>query len=244
MTSLISDEGPRPELPRLPSIPSLSPFPSLQSLRSSNGDHGHPRAFQDLHPIPLLPRQTRQIKSPKRISLISREDIGSGAVTPLFEALPRVPTKTDEVEDEDTAVYPGPVALTFLMLGISLAAFLVALDRTIIATAIPRITDDFRSLQDVGWYGSAYLLTSCGFQPTYGKIFSLFDVRWSFVVTLGIFEVGSLACAVAPNSVTLIVGRAVAGLGCAGIFSGCMVIISMSVPLVQRPTFMAIVGAM
>jgi hypothetical protein len=41
------------------------------------------------------------------------------------------------------------------MVGISLAAFLVALDRTIVANAIPRITDEFKSPDDAGWYGSA-----------------------------------------------------------------------------------------
>jgi len=41
------------------------------------------------------------------------------------------------------------------MVGISLAAFLVALDRTIVANAIPCITDEFHSPDDAGWYGSA-----------------------------------------------------------------------------------------
>jgi len=53
-----------------------------------------------------------------------------------------------------------PLALCIFAL--CTAVFCVALDNTIIATAIPRITDDFHALQDVGWYGSAYLLTTCG----------------------------------------------------------------------------------
>lgn len=52
-------------------------------------------------------------------------------------------------------VQPSPLALFSLMVGISLAAFLVALDRTIVANAIPRITDEFHSPDDAGWYGSA-----------------------------------------------------------------------------------------
>ena len=138
----------------------------------------------------------------------------------------------------------GPLALTLLMLGICLAAFLVALDRTIIATAIPRITDDFDSPGDVGWYGSAYLLTSCAFQPTYGRVFAQFNVRWTFCVALALFELGSLLCGVAPSSKTLIVGRAIAGLGCAGIFAGCLVIIAIVVPLRKRPIYTALVGSM
>jgi hypothetical protein len=41
-----------------------------------------------------------------------------------------------------------------IIVALCLAVFLVALDQTIIATAIPRITDHFHSVQDIGWYGS------------------------------------------------------------------------------------------
>ena len=37
----------------------------------------------------------------------------------------------------------------------------LAQDRTILGTAIPKITDDFKSINDVGWYASSYLLTMC-----------------------------------------------------------------------------------
>lgn len=146
--------------------------------------------------------------------------------------------------DSDEPVYPKPFALALLTVGIALAAFLVALDRTIVATAIPRITDDFHSPADVGWYGSAYLLTSCAFQPTYGRVFVHFDVRWSFLFALGLFEVGSLICGIASSSNVLIIGRAIAGVGCAGLFAGSLVVINMSVSLVKRPVFMSVIGSM
>lgn len=169
--------------------------------------------------------------------LPSTEKISSTA-TPLHDS------PSDLTQSNDEPTYPGPLALSLLMLGICLAGFLVALDRTIVATAIPRITDEFNSPGDVGWYGSAYLLASCAFQTTYGRVFSHFDVRWSFLAALGLFELGSLICGAAPSSNALIVGRAIAGLGCAGVFAGCLVIISMSVPLAKRPVYMAAVGSM
>lgn len=58
-----------------------------------------------------------------------------------------------------------------------------------------------------------------------------------------IFEVGSAICGVSPNSVALIVGRAIAGIGGAGIFSGALIIIAKSVPLAKRPAFTGIIGA-
>ncbi len=64
------------------------------------------------------------------------------------------------------------------------------------------------------------------------------------MIALGIFEIGSLICGVAPNSVALIIGRAVAGIGSAGIFSGAILIVASAVPLRQRPTYMGIIGGM
>lgn len=68
--------------------------------------------------------------------------------------------------------------LTILVLALFLAIFLTALDRTIVSTAIPRITDQFKSVDDVGWYGSAYFMTSTALQPAYGRIYKSLDVRF------------------------------------------------------------------
>ncbi|KAE8552285.1 hypothetical protein EYB25_006179 [Talaromyces marneffei] len=118
-----------------------------------------------------------------------------------------------------------------------------AYEKTIISTAIPKITDQFQSVTDVGWYGSAYFLTSTGLQPTFGRIYKIFNIKWSFLAAIVVFEAGSLICAVAPNSPTLFGGRAVAGCGVAGIFSGALVIISRTVALRKRPMVLGLFGA-
>ena len=118
-----------------------------------------------------------------------------------------------------------------------LSLLLVALDRTILATAIPAITDEFHSLGDIGWYGSAYMLTTASFQLIFGRIFRFYDLRYTYLVCLLIFEIGSTICAAAPNSPIFIVGRAVAGLGSAGIMTGSMLVTVPMVPLYQRPKF-------
>ena len=115
---------------------------------------------------------------------------------------------------------PSKAKFTLLLASLLLAVFCQALDNTIIATAIPRITDEFKSIDDIGWYGSGYLLTTCAFQLTYGKLYNLFPIKWGVLVALGIFELGSLVCGAAPNSVGLIMGRVVAGIGTGGIFTG------------------------
>ncbi|AEO57279.1 hypothetical protein MYCTH_2303238 [Thermothelomyces thermophilus ATCC 42464] len=130
-----------------------------------------------------------------------------------------------------------------LILSVFLSMFLVALDRTIISTAIPAITDDFNSLNDVGWYGSAYLLSSCAFQLLFGKIYTLFSVKPVFVVSTLLFEIGSVLCGAAPSSIVFIVGRAVCGVGAAGLFAGTVVCIIYIVPLHQRPKVQGMFGA-
>lgn len=62
------------------------------------------------------------------------------------------------------------------------------------------------------------------------------------MAAVSIFEIGSLICGVAPSSTVLIVGRAIAGIGVAGIFSGALVIISMTVPLAKRPIVFGVYG--
>lgn len=59
-----------------------------------------------------------------------------------------------------------------------LAMFLVALDRTILSTAIPTITDEFHSLGDIGWYGSAYMLTTACSQLIFGRLYKHYNMKW------------------------------------------------------------------
>ena len=117
-------------------------------------------------------------------------------------------------------------------------------DNTIIATAIPKITDHFKALDDVGWYGSAYLLTTCAFQLLWGKLYSFFSIKWTYLTSIIIFEVGSVICGAAPTSKALIIGRAVAGVGAGGVFAGALIIVAYTVPLVQRPIYTGLIGAM
>jgi hypothetical protein len=81
-----------------------------------------------------------------------------------------------QVENEHNPDYPTGFKLVTLIIALCLAVFLVALDQTIIATAIPKITDHFNSINDIGWYGSAYFLTSTSLQPSFGRIYKVFNV--------------------------------------------------------------------
>lgn len=153
-------------------------------------------------------------------------------------------TTSSAGETEDTTIYKSGSSLYLLTFGLALATFVVALDNTIIATAIPRITTVFDSLNDVGWYGSSYLLTTTSLQPSFGKIYTYFSVKWTYISALMIFELGSVLCGAAVNSTMLIVGRAVAGVGAAALFSGGMTIVAYSVPLHRRPIYIGLLSSM
>ncbi len=106
------------------------------------------------------------------------------------------------------------------------------------------MTNEFNSLNDVGWYGSAYLLTCCAFQLLFGKIYAVFPIRFVLLANTLVFEVGSAICGAAPTSVAFIVGRAVCGVGAAGLFAGTIVCIIDIVPLHQRPKIQGMFGAL
>jgi len=63
-----------------------------------------------------------------------------------------------------------------------------------VSTAVPRITHDFHSLNDVGWYGSAFFLTMAVFQSVWGKIFKYFDLKYAYLAAILVFELGTLGC--------------------------------------------------
>ncbi|KAI5357142.1 putative major facilitator superfamily, MFS transporter superfamily [Septoria linicola] len=140
--------------------------------------------------------------------------------------------------------YPEGKEVVLVMIAILLAVFLMALDRTIIATAVPQITNEFNSLDDMGWYASAFMLTASCFQLPLGKVYGgSYSPKTVFLVLIGVFEIGSVICGAAPNSVTFIIGRAIAGIGSAGIMSGAIILVVSIVPLAKRPKYQGFFGA-
>ncbi|KAK8102080.1 hypothetical protein PG984_015226 [Apiospora sp. TS-2023a] len=146
----------------------------------------------------------------------------------------------DAIEDHE---YPGGLRLAAIVVALVLSIFLASLDTTIITTAIPSITNDFHSLEDVGWYGSAMFFPMAATQSVWGKAYKYFPVKVVFFFGILIFEIGSLICALAPNSNAFIAGRAVTGTGCASVFAGCFIIISLSSRPKIRPAMISSLSA-
>ncbi|KAL9628016.1 MAG: hypothetical protein Q9204_006171, partial [Flavoplaca sp. TL-2023a] len=112
---------------------------------------------------------------------------------------PNKELETHPKEPQHDMTYPKGLKLAGILFALIISIFLVALDMTIVATAIPRITDQFHSLDQVGWYGSSFFLTLAAFQSTWGKAYKYFPLKLGFLLAIFIFEVGSLICGVAPT---------------------------------------------
>ncbi|KAI9148201.1 Efflux pump mlcE [Paramyrothecium foliicola] len=131
---------------------------------------------------------------------------------------------------EDTEYLSG-IKLWLVMFSVTLAAFLMLLDASVVATAIPKITSEFQSLDDIG---------CCAFQPLSGKIYTHFNVKWTYLSFFAVFELGSLLCGAAVSSSMLCIGRAVAGLGAAGLLNGGLTMLPLTVAEQQRPKYQGV----
>ncbi|KAF2211547.1 hypothetical protein CERZMDRAFT_43271 [Cercospora zeae-maydis SCOH1-5] len=152
------------------------------------------------------------------------------------------PDPDEELNDQGERYISG-WPLVFLLLAMVSTVFIVALSNTIISTAIPAITTVFNSTRDIGWYTSGEALAATAFQLPFGRAYLLTDLKWTFLLSLALYLVGSLICGVANSSVLLIIGRAIAGVGNAGVFAGVFIIISRNVPLRKRALYAGLVGA-
>ncbi|CAG8556034.1 12999_t:CDS:2 [Ambispora gerdemannii] len=139
--------------------------------------------------------------------------------------------------------YVSGFRLAILLIGLVIVLFLAALDRTIVATALPQIASDYSAFNQISWVAISYLLTKTAFQPAYGKISDIFGRRSTFIFAICVFEFGSLLSAAAPNIITLIIFRGVQGVGGGGIVSLVMIIIGDIVPLKDRAKYQGIFGA-
>ncbi|GAA5942041.1 MDR family MFS transporter [Sporobolomyces koalae] len=153
------------------------------------------------------------------------------------------PTLSDEDAQEAVARPLTGLRLVLLMVAMLLVEFLVGLEQTIVVSATPSISNDFQALQDIGWYGSAYLLTCCSFQPLYGRAYQFFPQKWCLVTAFSTFQVGTLICAVSQNSATFIAGRAMQGLGYAGLFIGILSIAANTLPMRVQAIFTSLMNA-
>jgi EmrB/QacA subfamily drug resistance transporter len=134
-------------------------------------------------------------------------------------------------------------AIRVILLGIMLAMFLGALDQTIVAPALPTIGRELGGIEHLPWVVTAYLLSSTAVTPLYGKLSDIHGRRRMMLVSVGVFVAGSLACALAPSMLLLILARGLQGLGGGGLISLAQTIIADIVAPKERARYQAYIAA-
>jgi EmrB/QacA subfamily drug resistance transporter len=106
-----------------------------------------------------------------------------------------------------------------------LSTGLVAIDATVIATAVPSVVSELGGFSEFPWLFSVYLLAQAVTVPVYGKLADVFGRKPVMLVGIGLFLVGSVLCGAAWSMGALIAFRAVQGLGAGAVQPMSMTIV-------------------
>ncbi|MFZ0093341.1 MAG: MFS transporter [Pseudolabrys sp.] len=189
--------------------------------------------------------QAKQGSESKALS-VKPAEVKSRSVQHQSEPKPQAKSETKPRPAKVEAL-PWP-ALTHpeiraIVLGIMLAMFLGALDQTIVATALPTIGRHFGNINDLSWVVTAYLLTGTAVTPLYGKLADIHGRRVLMLAAIGIFVLGSVACALAPSMTALVLARGIQGLGGGGLMALAQTIIADIVSPRERGRYQGYIGA-
>ncbi|KAK7932505.1 hypothetical protein PG985_003217 [Apiospora marii] len=120
--------------------------------------------------------------------------------------------------------------------------FLYAMDNTVVADVTPTVANEFGNVVNLPWLSVGFLVGGVAVVLPFGKLYSLFDAKWLYIISSIIFNVGSALCGAAPNIEALIVGRVLAGLGGNGMYLGVMTLLSVMTSDKERPGYLSFVG--
>lgn len=130
-----------------------------------------------------------------------------------------------------------------IMISVMASLFLVALDQTIIATALGKIVEDFNAFDSLSWIVTAYLLTTTITVPIAGKLSDLFGRRTLLLIGVAIFALGSLFSGLAGNVDQLIFARAFQGIGGGIITANAFTIVGDLFASRERGKWQGMIGA-
>ncbi|WP_194819681.1 MFS transporter [Nocardia sp. XZ_19_385] len=121
-----------------------------------------------------------------------------------------------------------------ILSGLLLGIFLAALDQNIVSVAIVPIANDLHSFDEQAWATTAYLITATVSTPLYGKLADIYGRKPCYLIAIGVFVLGSIACTFATSMYELAAFRAFQGLGAGGLMSLAFTILSDIVPARER----------
>lgn len=157
-------------------------------------------------------------------------------------------TKSDpEKQAIETKAEPAPREISGFKWALVAAAiyssqFLFALDNTIVANIQPVIVEHFNSVAKLSWISVSFLIGAVGTNLIWGKVYSQFNTKWTYIVCVVVFEVGSAVCGAAPSIDAFIIARAICGVSGAGMYVGLMTMLAVTTTIQERPMYVNGVG--
>ena len=130
-----------------------------------------------------------------------------------------------------------------VMAAVMSAMFLVALDQTIIATALGKIVEEFNSFSSLAWAVTAYMLTTTVTVPLAGKMSDIFGRRKVLLIGVTVFVLGSLLSGGSMSIEQLIAARAFQGIGGGIIMANAFTIIGDLFSPRERGKWQGLIGA-
>lgn len=212
------------------------------------------------HPLETFDEKSMEAQAPK-----SYQD------PPQSNSVPSAKDNTLKVEDkghQDTSVrtsisanleeekQPEPVQTTkpprdihgpkwfLVVVSILSSIFLFALDNTVVADIQPAIIERFGELNKLPWLSVAFLLGAASTNLIWGKIYGHFNAKWTYILNVFLFELGSAICGAAQSMDMMIVGRAICGIGGVGMYTGVMTLLSVTTTISERPMYLGSTGLM
>lgn len=129
------------------------------------------------------------------------------------------------------------------MVSVLASFFLVALDQTIISTALGKIVEEFNSFSSLAWVVTAYLITTTITTPIAGKLSDMFGRRSMLIAGVLIFTIGSLLSGTSGNIEQLIMWRALQGIGGGILTANAFTIIGDLFAARERSKWQGLIGA-
>lgn len=120
--------------------------------------------------------------------------------------------------------------------------FLFALDNTIVANVQPVIVEHFNAVEKLTWLSVAFLIGSAGTNLIWGKVYAQFNTKWTYIVCVFIFEIGSAVCGAAPSIDAFIIARAICGVSGSGMYVGLMTLLSVTTTIQERLMYVSGAG--
>lgn len=161
-------------------------------------------------------------------------------------ALPTVKPFSSLSDQEAAKTSPPKVSkgwrFWLIFLAVCVATLVVAIDVSIVSTALPTIANDLHSAELFVWVANAYVLATTVVQPVYGQMANIFGRRSLTIVSVLLFMLGSGLAGGASNTAMLIAARVVQGLGGGGIIALGEIIICDLLPLRERGQYSGLIA--